>query len=63
MTQVKLFHANTPKREVFEKKINDFLNDNKDRITVKDIKYTAEIPNPANSVWVNWTALIIYEVI
>ena len=63
MTQVKLFHAKTPNLEVFEKQINDFLNDNKDKITVKDIKYTTEIPNPANSVWVNWTALVIYEVI
>ena len=63
MTQVKLFHAKTPNLEVFENQINDFLNDNKDKITVKDIKYTTEIPNPGNSVWVNWTALIIYEVI
>ena len=63
MTQVKLFHAKTPNMETFEKHINDFLNANKDTITVKDIKYTAETPNPANSVWVNWTAMVIYEVI
>ena len=49
--------------DAFEKQINDFLNENKDRITVKDIKYTAEIPNPSNSVWVKWTAMVIYEVI
>ena len=49
--------------DAFEKQINDFLNENKDRITVKDIKYTAEIPNPGNSVWVKWTAMVIYEVI
>lgn len=49
MTQIKLFH--------------DFLNENKDRISIKDIKYTTEIPNPANSMWVNWTAMVIYEVI
>lgn len=63
MTQIKLFHSNTPKVEAFEKMINDFLNENKDKISIKDIKYTAEIPNPANSVWVNWTAMVIYEVI
>lgn len=63
MIQIKVFQSKTPKMDVFEKQINDFLNENKDRITVKDIKYTAEIPNPGNSVWVNWTAMVIYEVI
>lgn len=63
MIQIKVFQSKTPKMDAFEKQINDFLNENKDRITAKDIKYTTEIPNPANSMWVNWTAMVIYEVI
>jgi hypothetical protein len=49
--------------EKFEKKINDFLSEHKDTIIVKDIKYTAIYPNPNNSAWQNWTAMVIYEVV
>ena len=52
----------TPELEVFESKVNKFLKENEGRIIVKDIKYTAESPNPNNSVWKLWTAMIMFEV-
>ena len=52
----------TPKLEVFESKVNAFLKENEGRRIVKDIKYTAESPNPNNAVWIVLTAMIIYEV-
>lgn len=61
MTQIKLFTEKTPELEKIEKQINAFLKDNDGKILVKDIKYTAESPNPNNSVWKNWTVMIIYE--
>lgn len=51
----------TPNMEAFEKKVNDFLKENEGKIQVRDIKYTAESPNPNNSVWKNWTAMVIYD--
>ena len=62
MTQIKLFMEKTPKLEVFESKVNAFLKENEGRRIVKDIKYTAESPNPNNAVWIVLTAMIIYEV-
>lgn len=61
MTQIKLFMDRTPDMESFEKKVNDFLKENDGTIQVRDIKYTAEAPNPNNSVWKNWTAMVIFE--
>ena len=61
MIQIKLFSEKTPETEDFEKRINEFLKENDGNIIVKDIKYTAESPNPNNSVWKNWTVMIIYE--
>jgi hypothetical protein len=46
----------------FEQKVNNFLSEHKDKIVVRDIKYTAEYSNPHNSAWQNWTAMVIYEV-
>lgn len=60
-TQVKLFVEKTPDFEAFEKKVNDFLHDERESIVVKDIKYTVEIPNLQNSAWQYWTAMVIYE--
>ena len=39
----------------FEKQVNNFLCEHKDKIVVRDIKYTAEYPNPHNAAWQNWT--------
>lgn len=61
MIQIKLFLEKTPDLEKFESKVNAFLKENADKIIVKDIKYTAESPNPNNSVWKAWTAMVIYE--
>ena len=63
MVQIKLFNDRTPEMEKFEKQVNDFLCEHKDTIIVKDIKYTAIYPNPNNSAWQNWTAMVIYEVV
>ena len=63
MVQIKLFRDNTPELEKFEKLVNNFLCEHKDKIVVRDIKYTAEYPNPHNSAWQNWTAMVIYEVV
>ena len=49
--------------EKVEKQINAFLSEHKDTIIVKDIKYTAEYPNPSNGAWQNWTVMVIYEVV
>ena len=62
MVQIKLFRDRTPYMEKVEKQINTFLSEHKDTIIVKDIKYTAAYPNPHNSAWQNWTAMVIYEV-
>ena len=61
MVQVKLFQEKTPHLEVFEKQVNEFLQQHSQEIKVVDIRYTAESPNPNNSVWKNWTAMLIYE--
>ena len=63
MTQIKLFMDKTPYMEQFEEKVNKFLQENADKIIVKDIKYTAETPNPNNSVWKSWTAMVVYTTI
>ena len=63
MVQIKLFRDHTPELEKLEKQVNNFLCEHKDKIVVRDIKYTAEYPNPHNSAWQNWTAMVIYEVV
>lgn len=63
MVQIKLFRDHTSELEKFEKQVNNFLCEHKDKIVVRDIKYTAEYPNPHNSAWQNWTAMVIYEVV
>lgn len=63
MVQIKLFRGRTPDMEKFEKQVNTFLSENKDTIIVKDIKYTADYPNPHNSAWQNWTVMVIYETV
>ena len=50
MTQIKLFMDKTPYMEQFEEKVNNFLQENEDKIIVKEIKYTAETPNPGNHI-------------
>ena len=62
MVQIKLFRDHTSDMEKFEKQVNNFLCEHKDKIVVRDIKYTAEYSNPHNSAWQNWTAMVIYEV-
>ena len=63
MVQIKLFRERTPDMEKVEKQINAFLCEHKDMIIVKDIKYTAEYPNPGNGAWQNCTVMVIYEVV
>ena len=63
MVQIKLFRDRTPEMEKFEKQVNDFLSEHKYTIIVKDIKYTADYPNPSNGAWQNWTVMVIYEVV
>ena len=63
MVQIKLFRDRTPDMEKFEKQVNTFLSENKNTIIVKDIKYTADYPNPHNSAWQNWTVMVIYETV
>ena len=62
MTQIKLFKDQTPDMDKFESKVNDILKENEDKIIVKDIKYTSVKPNPHNSAWDSWTAMIIYDI-
>jgi hypothetical protein len=53
----------TPYMDKFEEKVNSFLKENEGKIVVKDIKYTSDSINPHNSVWKNWTAMVVYETI
>mgnify|MGYP003537832526 FL=1 len=63
MVQIKLFRDHTSDMDKFEQKVNNFLSEHKDKIVVRDIKYTAEYPNPHNAAWQNWTAMVLYEVV
>ena len=50
--------------EAQEKKVNDFMVENADKITVKDIKYSIQSPNPhqiLNLSVQHWTVMVIYE--
>jgi hypothetical protein len=50
--------------ERLTEKINDFLAENDGRITVKDIKYSIQSPNPHQILNFNvqhWTVMVIYE--
>ena len=73
MTQIKIFtettYSNPADKKAMttdglEKKVNDFLTENADKITVKDIKYTIQSPNPyqiLNLSVQHWTVMVIYE--
>ena len=61
MMKIKLFSLLTPHLERIEDQVNDFLSENEGKITVKDIKFTSTVPNPNNSVWKNWSVMVIYE--
>ena len=73
MTQIKIFTETTFRRkeagskalliEDLQKKVNDFLAENADKITVKDIKYLIQSPNPQNLDIKAWTVMVIYETI
>ena len=61
MTQVKLFSLLTPQIDKFENQINVYLANNKDKIKVLDIRYTALIPQINQPEMIGWTAMVIYE--
>ena len=73
MTQIKIFtettYSNTADKKAMttgglEKKVNDFLAENTDKISVKDIKYSIQSPNPHQILNLNvqlWTVMVIYE--
>ena len=74
MTQIKIFAETTfqgsskspeaPTIDKLTQKVNDFLADNEGKITVKDIKYTVQSPNPHQILNLNvkeWTIMLIYE--
>ena len=60
----RLFLKKAMTKEALEKKVNDFLTENADKITVKDIKYSIQSPNPhqiLNLSVQHWTVMVIYE--
>ncbi len=61
-TQIRIFNSEgaSPDCKKIEKEVNAFLDMHKDKMKVKDIKYSAETNN---STWKNWTVMVIYEVI
>ena len=73
MTQIKIFAETTfsnpaDKKAMttggLEKKVNDFLAENDGRISVKDVKYSIQSPNPhqiLNLSVQHWTVMVIYE--
>ena len=74
MTQIKIFNETTyegsavgpsaPTIDTLTQKVNEFLADNDGKITIKDIKYTIQSPNPhqiLNLSVKKWTIMLIYE--
>ena len=70
MTQIKIFaettYSNPADKKVMttsglEKKVNDFLAENADKITVMDIKYIIQSPNPHNLSVKMWTVMVVYQ--
>ncbi len=73
MTQIKIFaettYSNPSDKKVMttgglEKRVNDFLAENDGKITVKDVKYSIQSPNPHQILNLNvqhWTVMVIYE--
>lgn len=61
MTQIKMFMEKMSDMETFQLHINTFLKENEDKLIVKDIKYTADTPNPGKQVTKLWTAMVIYD--
>ena len=68
MTQIKIFSEKTygdgsPNGltiDGFSKIINDYLAEQDGKITIKDIKYSIQRPNPNNSIK-EWVVMLIYE--
>ena len=73
MTQIKIFTEttyqgsqsgpNAPTVETLSQKVNEFLKENEGKISLKDIKYTIQSPNPNNVKIKDWTIMLIYETI
>lgn len=73
MTQIKIFaettYSNPADKKVMTterltEKVNNFLAENDGRITVKDIKYSIQSPNPHQILNLNvqyWTVMVIYS--
>jgi Mg2+/Co2+ transporter CorC len=73
MTQIKIFtettYSNPADKKVMttgglEKKVNEFLTENANKIAVKDIKYSIQSPNPhqiLNLSVQHWTVMVIYN--
>lgn len=63
--QIKLFLNNREydSQKQLEKEVNSFLVEHKDRIKVRDIKYSTIETNHSSPGWNNWTVMVIYEVI
>ena len=74
MTQIKIFTETTfrskeagpsaPIVDDLQKKVNDFLAENADKIIVKDIKYSVQSTNPHQVLNLNvkeWTIMLIYD--
>ncbi len=75
MTQIKIFSETTYQGtkspdamtiEALTSRVNEFLSDNDGKITLKDIKYTVQSPNPHQVLNLNvkeWTIMLIYETV
>jgi len=74
MTQIKIFNETTfegsgvstsaPTIDSLTQKVNKFLAENDGKITIKDIKYTVQSPNPHQILNLDvkvWTIMLIYE--
>lgn len=75
MTQIKIFSETTYQGtkspdamtiEALTSRVNEFLSDNDGKITLKDVKYTVQSPNPHQVLNLNvkeWTIMLIYETV
>lgn len=74
MTQIKIFNETTyegsgvspsaPTVDSLTQNVNKFLAENDGKITIKDIKYSVQSPNPHQILNLDvkvWTIMLIYE--
>lgn len=61
MRQVKMFRDFSASEQSIEKQINKWLSDNAGKIDVIDIQYSSFVRSERGT-WLEWTAMVVYDV-